>query len=89
MIPVEAAKSLPPNMGCVIERMSRLRAKVKEWEPSMKNSGKRMTWWELDGMAKLNEVDEEQEAAVFEGLRKHFLIDNVPSVENILSRKAL
>ncbi|CEI95406.1 hypothetical protein RMCBS344292_09594 [Rhizopus microsporus] len=83
-------------MGCVIERMSRLRVKVKEWEPSMKNSGKRMTWvtllcekWELDGMAKLNEVDEEQEAAVFEGLRKHFLIDNVPSVENILSRKAL
>ncbi|CEG75791.1 hypothetical protein RMATCC62417_10781 [Rhizopus microsporus] len=96
MIRVEAAKSLPPNMGSVIERMGRLRAKVKEWEPSMKNSGKRMTWvtllcekWGLDGMARLNEVDEEQEAAVFEELRKHFLIGSVPPVETILPRKAL
>ncbi|RCI00321.1 Bifunctional dehydrogenase and ferrochelatase [Rhizopus azygosporus] len=96
MIRVKAAKSLRPNMCSVIERMGRLRAKVKEWEPSMKNSGKRMTWVTLlcekrglDSIAKLNEVDEEQEAAVFEEFRKHFLIDSVSPVENILSRKAL
>ncbi|CAO3659900.1 unnamed protein product [Rhizopus stolonifer] len=91
MVRVTAASSLPANMGTVIECMGRLRVKVKEWEPSMKNSGKRMTWvtqvcekWGLKGMGKLAE-NESQE--VFEQLKQCFLIGRVPPIESIFPQK--
>lgn len=91
MIRVAAAKSLPEGMGDTIVKMGKLRAKVREWEPSMKNSGKRMTWvtqvcekWGMKGMARLNELEtSEQETAAFDRLKEHFLIGSVPSISTI------
>ncbi|KAG1296511.1 hypothetical protein G6F66_003404 [Rhizopus arrhizus] len=95
MIRVAAGESLPPHLGCVIEKMGRLRAKVREWEPSMKNSGKRMTWvtqicekWGLKGMARLSELrTEQEEREAFAKLKEFFLIGSVPPIEKIFPRK--
>lgn len=92
MIRVTAAKALPEDMGATIEKMGKLRAKVREWEPEMKNSGKRMTWvtkvcekWGMKGMGRLNELKtKEQEEAAFEKLREYFMIGAVPSIDSIL-----
>ncbi|KAI9245453.1 tetrapyrrole methylase [Sporodiniella umbellata] len=90
MIRVTAAASLPPNMGTVIECMGRLRAKVKEWEPSMKNAGKRMTWvtqicekWGLKGMSQLAEHESEH---LFGQLRECFIIGRVPPIESFFPK---
>ncbi|KAI9243034.1 putative NAD(P)-binding-domain-containing protein, partial [Helicostylum pulchrum] len=95
MIRVAAAKALPEDMGNTIEKMGKLRAKVREWEPEMRNSGKRMTWvtkvcekWGLKGMGRLNELktsQEEEEA--FKKLREYFMIGAIPSIESILVSK--
>lgn len=92
MIRVTAAKALPEDMGATIEKMGKLRAKVREWEPEMKNSGKRMTWvtkvcekWGMKGMGRLNELKtEEQQDAAFKKLREYFMIGAVPSIDSIL-----
>lgn len=92
MIRVTAAKALPEDMGATIKKMGKLRAKVREWEPEMKNSGKRMTWvtkvcekWGMKGMGRLNELKtKEQEEAAFEKLREYFMIGAVPSIDSIL-----
>ncbi|CEP19073.1 hypothetical protein [Parasitella parasitica] len=92
MVRVAAAKALPGQMGDTIEMMGKLRAKVREWEPEMKNSGKRMTWvtkicdrWGLKGMARLNELKtQEQQEAVFDKLKGHFIIGGVPDIDAVL-----
>ncbi|CEI90112.1 hypothetical protein RMCBS344292_04445 [Rhizopus microsporus] len=80
------------GQGPKLVNMIRVEA-AKSLRPNMcsviKRMGRLRAKRGLDGIAKLNEVDEEQEAAVFEELRKHFLIDSASPVENILSRKAL
>ncbi|KAI9469686.1 MAG: tetrapyrrole methylase [Benjaminiella poitrasii] len=95
MVRVKLAESLPENLGSTIEMMGRLRAKVREWEPSMKNSGKRMTWvtklcdkWGMKGMARLNEIKtQEEEEAVFSKLREYFIIGGVPEINLVLPSK--
>ncbi|KAI7902494.1 tetrapyrrole methylase [Cokeromyces recurvatus] len=95
MVRVNVANALPENIGNTIEMMGRLRAKVREWEPSMKNSGKRMTWvtklcdkWGMKGMARLNEIKtQEEEEAVFSKLRDYFIIGGVPDINLILPSK--
>jgi uroporphyrin-III C-methyltransferase len=79
-------------MGDTIEMMGRLRAKVREWEPAMKNSGKRMTWvtqvcekWGLKGMARLNQLKtEQQEQETFGKLKEYFLIGAVPEIDQVI-----
>ncbi|KAL7314931.1 uroporphyrin-III C-methyltransferase [Mucor circinelloides] len=92
MVRVAAANALPDHMGDTIEKMGKLRAKVREWEPEMKNSGKRMTWvtkvcdkWGLKGMARLNDLKtQEQEEAAFSKLKEHFIVGGVPEIDTIL-----
>jgi uroporphyrin-III C-methyltransferase len=92
MIRVTAANALPPRMGDTITKMGKIRAKVREWEPEMKNSGKRMTWvtkvcekWGMKGMARLNELETaEQEEAAFEKLKEYFMVGGIPSIDSII-----
>ncbi|KAI8975997.1 tetrapyrrole methylase [Pilobolus umbonatus] len=92
MIRTTVAEGLPENMGNTIQVMGELRAKVREWEPSMKNSGKRMTWitqlcntWGLKGIGRLNELKTSRDKErVFEELKKHFMIGGVPHINTIL-----
>ncbi|OBZ91429.1 putative uroporphyrinogen-III C-methyltransferase [Choanephora cucurbitarum] len=95
MVRVAAAKALPERMGDTIEKMGKLRAQVRKWEPEMKNSGKRMSWviqlcekWGMDGMARLNELETpEQEQAVFSKLKEYFIVGGIPSVHDIFDHK--
>jgi uroporphyrin-III C-methyltransferase len=92
MVRVAAAKALPKNMGDTIDMMGKLRTKVREWEPEMKNSGKRMTWvtkvcekWGLKGMARLNDLKtQEQEDVAFGKLREFFMVGGVPDIDQVL-----
>lgn len=92
MIRVTAANALPQGMGDTIVKMGKLRQKVREWEPEMKNSGKRMTWviklcekWGMKGMARLNELKtEQQEQAAFDKLKEYFMIGGVPPIDAIM-----
>ncbi|KAI8991485.1 tetrapyrrole methylase [Mycotypha africana] len=90
MIRVAAAKALPENMGNATEMMGKLRAKVREWEPSMKNSGKRMTWitsicekWGIEGIGRLNEIKtKKEEEAFFDKIRECFIIGAIPDIDS-------
>ncbi|KAL0092295.1 tetrapyrrole methylase [Phycomyces blakesleeanus] len=85
MIRTKIAATLPKDIGKTIEKMGLLRAKVREWEPAIENSGKRMGWvirccetWGLETMSKLNELKGKEEENLYKVLEEYFKKNEVP-----------
>ncbi|KAF7729113.1 hypothetical protein EC973_004881 [Apophysomyces ossiformis] len=78
MIRTRIAQALPDNVGAIVDKMGNIRAKVREWEPEIQNSTKRMGWvtrlceeWGMDGMAALLTLDVKEEEKLYEVLHEH------------------
>ncbi|KAI8887068.1 tetrapyrrole methylase [Backusella circina FSU 941] len=92
MVRQTVAKALPDKMGDTIDRMGELRAKVREWEPEQKQSGKRMSWvtkvceaWGLKNMTRLNDLATKEETeSAFDKLKEYFLKNEIPSINDIV-----
>jgi siroheme synthase-like protein len=91
MIRQKIASSLPQGIGETVRRMGGLRAKVRQWDPEISNSGPRMRWvtklcedWGWSGMARLNSLSQEQEKNMYETLQKAYETGEVPPVDAVL-----
>lgn len=90
MIRTTVAQALPSNIGDIVRHMGVLRAKVREWEPAIENSGKRMGWvtrfcekWGMTNMARLITADDQD--ALYEKLRRYFENNEIPAVHDIFT----
>ncbi|ORZ01048.1 tetrapyrrole methylase [Syncephalastrum racemosum] len=91
MIRTRIASALPENMGETVECMGELRARVREWEPSMDQASKRMGWitrlcekWGLDNMVQLTTVKDKE--SMYQSLRACFEKDQVPPLDEVLGK---
>lgn len=90
MIRQSIASSLPPNAGDMVYYMGELRSKVRQWEPDIKQSSKRMSWvtkvceaWGLHGMAKWTEASSKDPALVNQ-LQPYFEKNEIPYLDTLL-----
>ncbi|KAI9499558.1 tetrapyrrole methylase [Zychaea mexicana] len=88
MIRTTVSEALPANMGAIVKHMGELRAKVREWEPAIENSEKRMGWvtrvcekWGLQQMARLTTVQDHD--AFYASLRTYFEKNEIPAVSDV------
>ncbi|KAI8148770.1 tetrapyrrole methylase [Fennellomyces sp. T-0311] len=88
MIRTKVSEALPPNMGEIVKQMGVLRAKVREWEPKIEQSEKRMGWvtrvcerWGLQNMARLTSIDNHE--AFYATLRSYFEKNEIPSLQDV------
>ncbi|KAG0173516.1 Bifunctional dehydrogenase and ferrochelatase [Apophysomyces sp. BC1034] len=91
MIRTRVVESLPEHIGDIVEKMGKIRAKVREWEPEIQNSGKRMRWvtklceeWGMEKMERLVTLTTEEEERLYETLHEDFLHDRVPSIDQAI-----
>ncbi|CAO3627816.1 unnamed protein product [Cunninghamella echinulata] len=93
MIRQHISSSLPSNSGDMVYYMGELRAKVRQWEPDINQSSKRMSWvtkvceaWGLHGMAKWTEVASKDPSLVNQ-LQPYFEKNEIPYLDTLLSSK--
>ncbi|GAB5586817.1 uroporphyrin-III C-methyltransferase [Umbelopsis nana] len=91
MIRQKIASSLPQGIGETVRRMGILRGKVRQWDPEISNSGPRMRWvtklcedWGWSGMARLNNLTEQQEDEMYTVLQKAYTAGEVPPVDLVI-----
>ncbi|KAI8334686.1 siroheme synthase [Chlamydoabsidia padenii] len=90
MIRTTVTQALPPNTGDMVYYMGELRAKVRQWEPRIEESAKRMGWvtrvceaWGLHGMARWTEAASKDPTLV-ESLHPYFDSNEIPTLEMVL-----
>ncbi|ORX45666.1 putative siroheme synthase Met8 [Hesseltinella vesiculosa] len=90
MIRSEVIQSLPPQAGDMVYYMGILRSKVREWEPEISQSSKRMRWvtqlceaWGLHGMGKWASAAAKDPALV-DRLKPFYDSNDIPTLEMIL-----
>ncbi|KAI9275478.1 tetrapyrrole methylase [Phascolomyces articulosus] len=90
MIRTIVSEALPSNIGMVVKYMGELRAKVREWEPAIENSEKRMGWvtrlceqWGLQQMDRLTTIQDYE--AFYTKLRPYFEKNEIPSIDDVLA----
>ncbi|ORZ25568.1 putative siroheme synthase Met8 [Absidia repens] len=90
MIRTTVAQALPPNAGDMVYYMGELRAKVRQWEPKIEQSAKRMGWvtkvceaWGLHGMARWTDAAA-KDSTLVDGLKPYFDSNQVPTLEMVL-----
>ncbi|KAI7869731.1 putative siroheme synthase Met8 [Spinellus fusiger] len=79
MIRTDLANALPSRIGETIRKMGLLRAKVREWEPAVDQSSRRMGWvircceaWGLETMAQWNDLTPSEEEAMYSVLYDYY-----------------
>ncbi|SAM07027.1 hypothetical protein [Absidia glauca] len=90
MIRTTVTQALPPNTGDMVYYMGELRAKVRQWEPRIEESGKRMGWvtkvceaWGLHGMARWTEAAA-KDTTLVDSLQPYFVDNQIPTLEMVL-----
>ncbi|KAI8078678.1 putative siroheme synthase Met8 [Halteromyces radiatus] len=90
MIRTTMAQALPPNAGDMVYYMGELRAKVRQWEPKIDQSAKRMGWvtkvceaWGLDGMARWTEAAA-KDSTLIDTLQPYFDSNQIPTLDMVL-----
>lgn len=88
MIRTTVSQALPSNIGEIVKRMGTLRTKVREWDPAIENSERRMGWvtrlcesWGLENMSRLIEVKDEQE--MYSTLKACYEQNKIPSLDDV------
>ncbi|KAA8646918.1 hypothetical protein EYZ11_007534 [Aspergillus tanneri] len=83
------ADNLPDNMGAAIDNVGKLRKKLRDIAPSVKEGPKRMKWmsgvcesWGLDDLVQMNDKD-------MNGLLVHYASGKIPPLEDIRSGGAI
>ena len=89
MIRTTVSEALPPNMGDIVKHMGELRAKVREWEPAIEHSERRMGWvtrlceqWGLQQMDRLTTIEDYD--AFYAKLRTYFEKNEIPAIDDVL-----
>ncbi|KAI8064397.1 putative NAD(P)-binding-domain-containing protein [Gongronella butleri] len=90
MIRTEVIKALPPRSGDMVYYMGTLRAKVREWEPEISQSSKRMRWvtrlceaWGLHGMGKWADAAAKDDTLV-DRLKPYYDANDIPTLESVI-----